>query len=368
MPILTKSKSDGFPGFSLARLRLPPWWLGFGLSLVFPASVLGFLATGPHGPLAAVAWTLPMWLLVAADYFGPSERRTVPSGAPRWFFDGILYLLALLQVLNVFALGRMVSHLSWGTVPDVLASLVDLLSIRLMVSANFVCAGICPAHELIHRRSRWQRRLGRLLLASVCYDHFAVAHRRAHHARLGSPEDPSTARTGESFEEFCRRSMLQQWRIAWRADRRAVLAGALAEAGLLAACVWAFGVLAALVFLHQSHAAVRTLESVNYFQHYGLTEDSGHSRRTAWRNDSAVSLFLFIGLTRHADHHRRPGIPYPDLRPLADGPAMPHGYLGMAVWVQRRNDSYRAWTESAAMPAGATDADEFKSKFRSAGV
>ena len=343
MPILTKTETRGFSRSSRAAWPLPPWWAGYALALFFPLSILGYLATGPHDPWETVAWTIPMWLLVAADYYGPAESRLVPTTAPRWFFDGLLYLLALLQWLNVLALGLMVSRLRFDTGPEAFAAVVDLLAIRLMVGANFTCAGLCPAHELIHRRNRWQRGLGRLMLTSLCYDHFAVAHKRIHHARRGTSADPSTAGDGEGFEPFFRRAVAEQWRLAWRVDRRAVLAGALAETGFVLAYGWAFGVLATLVYLFMVFSAVRTLESVNYFQHYGLTDASGRAGLTAWRCDSAVSLFLFVGLTRHADHHRHPGRTYDQLRPAADGPVMPHGYLGMAVWTQRRNDSYRAW-------------------------
>jgi len=287
-----------------------------------------------------------MCALVAADHFSPAERRVTPADAPRWFFDSILYGLVLLQVLNVLALGFLVSRLRWIGPPEIANSLANLFAVRVMVGANFCCAAICPAHELIHRRPRWQRMLGRLLLATVFYDHFAIAHKRAHHAMLGSALDPSIAHAGECFEDFFRRVAVQQWRIAWQADRQTFLSGVAVEAIWLAVYVWLFGLLAAAVFLRCAYHAVRILESVNYFQHYGLTETSGRSALTTWRNDSAVSLFLFLGLTRHADHHRRPGVHYPELRALAEGPIMPYGYWGMTVTVLRRNEWYRAWVDS----------------------
>ncbi|WP_240502532.1 fatty acid desaturase [Methylocaldum sp. 14B] len=346
MDILTKTAGDGISRTTRLLDFLPPWWCGFGLSLFMPSCIFAFLATGPHQAVQALAWTLPFGALFAVDCFGPSERRSVPADAPRWFFDGILYALVLLQILNVLALGLLVSRLRWAGPLEVANSLGDLLAVRIMAGANFCCAAICPAHEFIHRRRHWQRMLGRFLLTTVFYDHFAIAHKRAHHAKLGSTLDPSTAVAGECYEDFFRRAAIQQWRIAWRADRQAALAGAAVEAVWLAAYAWLFGLLAAAVFLRCAYLAIRILESVNYFQHYGLTEASGRSRLTAWRNDSAVSLFLFLGLTRHADHHRHPGVPYPELRASDDEPVMPYGYWGMAVMVLRRNERYRAWAAS----------------------
>ncbi|WP_051331706.1 fatty acid desaturase [Methylocaldum szegediense] len=346
MDILTTTGSEGISRAVRLREFLPPWWCGFGISLVMPSCVLGFFAFGPHQVLPALAWTLPFAALFLVDCFGPSERRLVPADAPPWFFDGILYVLVSLQALNVFALGLCVSRLKWAGPVEVMDSLGNLLAVRIMVGTNFCCAAICPAHEFIHRHRRWQRMLGRFLLVTVFFDHFAIAHKTAHHARLGSTLDPSTAAAGESYEDFFRRTAIHQWRIAWGVDRKATATGVAVEALWLVVYTWLFGLLAAVVYLRCAYLAVRILEAVNYFQHYGLTEGSGLSRLTAWRNDSAISLFLFLGLTRHADHHRRPGVPYPRLRALDEGPAMPCGYWGMAVMVLRRNEKYRSWMES----------------------
>ncbi len=341
MPILAKSPPEGV--FKALRRRFAPfWWSGFGLSLCLPIAVLAFLGSGPHSALAALAWTGPVWILIAGDRCGWVERRRVPPTAPRWFFNGLLYALAGLQVLNLVALGAMVSRLHWTTGSEIGVSLVNLLAIRILMGTNSCCAAIAPAHELIHRRRRGQRLWGRLLLVTVCYDHFFVAHRYGHHARLGSREDPSTARLGESYERFFRRSFIRQWQVAWRRGSRAVAQGVAAELALLSGFGWAFGPLALFMLLVQALVAVRLLEAVNYFQHFGMTLDSGRPV-VSWSSDSALSLYLFLGLTRHSDHHRRPRVPYPELNVLTGGPELPYGYLGMALWVKNRNSSYRHW-------------------------
>lgn len=342
MPILAKTVPERISG-APRRIRFPSWWWGFGLSLLLPVATLTFLLTGPHPAETALLWTLPVWLLIAADRFGPAETRPVPSEAPRWFFDGLLYVLAALHVANVLALGAMVSGLAFGTAGEIGAGLANLLAVRVLVGPDFCCAAIAPAHELLHRRRRWQRGLGRLLLVTVGYDHFFVAHRLGHHARLGSREDPSTARADEDYEAFFRRSALLQWRLAWRHEPCSVRRGLVGELALLTGFGLLFGPLALCMLVYQALVAVRLLEAVNYFQHFGLTLDSGRAGATAWNSDSAVSLFLFLGLTRHADHHRRPAAPYPDLRALTEGPRLPYGYLGMALWVKNRSASFRRW-------------------------
>ena len=47
-------------------------------------------------------------------------------------------------------------------------------------------------------RSRWPRR---------CYGHFYIEHNRGHHVRVATPEDPASARFGETFWEFLPRSV-----------------------------------------------------------------------------------------------------------------------------------------------------------------
>ena len=55
--------------------------------------------------------------------------------------------------------------------------------------------GIVYAHELAHQKSRLERWLGDLLLASVLYSHFRSEHLRVHHLYVGTPRDPVTEQT-----------------------------------------------------------------------------------------------------------------------------------------------------------------------------
>lgn len=320
-----------------------PWWGGFALSLVLPLSTLVFLFTGPHLASSALCWTLPVWALIAADRWGPTERRQVPPRVSPRFFDGLLYATTLLQGLNVLAMGLMITRLNWTDNAEIINSLTDLLVLRILGGTNACCSVIAPAHELIHRRSRWQRRLGRLLLMTVFYEHFYVAHRSGHHARLGSREDPSTSAIDEGYSEFLWRSVKGQLLLAWRLQPRTVLRGVSLQFMVALAYGWAFGPLSLFMWLYVSVVAIRLLEAVNYFQHFGLTQDSGLSSVTAWRCDSAISLFLFMGLPRHADHHRRPWVHYPHLEVSAGGPSLPLGYLGTAIWVKNDCRGYRLW-------------------------
>ncbi len=43
-------------------------------------------------------------------------------------------------------------------------------------------------------------------------------HLRGHHVRVGTPDDPATARFGEAYEPFFRRTVPAQFRSAWRLE------------------------------------------------------------------------------------------------------------------------------------------------------
>lgn len=323
----------------------PAWWWGFSLALVLPLSTLIFLISAPHTPWAAACWTTPVWVLIAADLISPGERRKIPAHAPAWFFDGLLYALAGLQILNILAMGQMVSSLNWEwrLSDDMVLSLSNLVALRILGGTNACCGVIAPAHELTHRRSRWLQILGRVMLTSVFADHFRLAHKVGHHACLGQAEDPSTATQDETYTQFLRRTLLAQWRVAWRHAPKAVYVSLLVQALYLLVFWYCFGNLAAFMLLYQSSVAVRLLEAVNYFQHFGLTRAAGWARGSAWRCDSAVSLFLFLGLTRHSDHHQRPTTGFRTLVDQTEYPALPFGYLITAIWVKNASRHFRKW-------------------------
>jgi alkane 1-monooxygenase len=62
--------------------------------------------------------------------------------------------------------------------------------------------GINTAHEPGHKREANERWLSKIAVAQVAYGHFYIEHNRGHHVRVATPEDPASARLGETFHEF----------------------------------------------------------------------------------------------------------------------------------------------------------------------
>lgn len=333
----------------LATLRM---WALHLISLAVPLYTLAFIVTGPHRWYAALPWLLSVPLLWQLDKrIGPALHKPL-EGAAAWPFDAILVVLAALQLADVALAGRLIARAGLLS--------ADALVAVLLVGINSGISAIIVAHELIHRKERWMFLLGRLLLCTVFYEHFSTEHVRGHHARIGTEEDPATSRFGETYRAFWRRTVPGQLRSAWRleakrlgdedmgwSDRRVlrntVLHGVIAETGLALVVLAVLGPAALVGHLGQAWVAVRLLEAVNYFEHYGLRRQGRKVRPVdSWDSDSWFTLFALVGLSRHADHHAYASRPFQALRTWEESPKLPHGYVVTTLMAIFANDRLRA--------------------------
>ncbi|NBO66505.1 MAG: helix-turn-helix domain-containing protein, partial [Acidobacteria bacterium] len=78
------------------------------------------------------------------------------------------------------------------------------------------------AHELGHKKESQERWLSRLALTQTGYGHFYIEHNRGHHVRVATPDDPASARMGESFYRFWPRTVVGSFRSAWELERRRI--------------------------------------------------------------------------------------------------------------------------------------------------
>ncbi len=340
---------------------MSPWraWSLHLLSFVLPLINFAFLATGPHAWWAALLWTGPIWLLVLVDNHSRADHRQPVADMPAWPFDLLIYALTALQIVNHVMLGVMASKLSVWPIADLGTTLANLVTVMVLSGTTAGYSGIVVAHEWIHRRRPHQFFLGRLLLAFVLYEHFSTEHIRGHHPRLGTAEDPATARFGESLREFFRRTIPAQFKSAWLlekkrlgdehmkwSDRRMVqhrvLQGVVAEVLLLLGFGFVFGPLAAVFFFLQARSAITLLETVNYIEHWGITRATKKVLHDdSWDTDNWFTLHTLVGLSRHADHHAQASRPYQQLRHFDNTPKMPLGYYGTILMAMFRNARYQ---------------------------
>jgi alkane 1-monooxygenase len=213
-----------------------------------------------------------------------------------------------------------------------------------------VCAGVfgmLAAHELVHSRSRWERRLGLLMLFGMSYPHFRIAHVHGHHRHAVTERDAATARSGESLYKFLFRTIPAQLVEAWRFERRrnqqrrmALFRNRIVRGGALLATVYAFVTLvsprAAIFLAAQSVIAIILLELFNYIAHYGLVRRmrAGTLERLApnhsW-NSSGLGNLLIFNMGHHSDHHDAPDSAFDRLGHAAGARELPAGYAGAIV-------------------------------------
>ncbi len=327
------------------------------MCLIVPAYTSLFLIFGPHGIWSAFYWILPLWLTVLLDTYGGSELRCASSNSAGWPFNSLLYILAALQIINFVLLLEMAFQLQWNTKSEIIISLVNLYAIKVICGTSSSFSGIVVAHEIIHRRQWYMKCIGRFLLSLMLYEHFFTEHIRGHHRNFGTADDPATARFGESFESFWRRTVPGQFRHAWQLENKRlgyngelnlriiqhrVMQGVCFEILLLCAVTWFYGVVGVVAFLINTFAAVRKLEAVNYIEHWGLSrENRGLNAALSWDTDSWFTLHTLVGLSRHADHHSRASKPYQKLCCTKESPKLPCGYFGSVYLTMTRNKRFQ---------------------------
>lgn len=323
-------------------------------AFILPLATFGFVISGQHGVADALAWTLPFLAVLLIDWLSPPLPYETSVKHSHAYYDGILYALSALQSINIFGLCQYVSQLAWDNNAAVITSLVNLVVLRFLVGTSSGTSGIVVAHELIHRPQWHLQQLGRLLLCTTCYEHFVIAHKRGHHLNLGLPEDIATARLGESFKDYWRRVYWGYFRYAWQSEQdrlqatpnkfgllaNQTLQGVIVELALIVLIINVFGWLAAFMFCYQALAAIRILEAVNYFQHWGL-ENGQFGKTYGWVSQSWLSRYALIGLSHHIGHHEDEHRHYHEIAYSEHGPKLPYGYFVMNLWVKLNNASYQ---------------------------
>ena len=211
---------------------------------------------------------------------------------------------------------------------------------------------INTAHELGHKNSKFEKALAKIVLAVPGYGHFSIEHNRGHHMDVSTPEDPASARMGESFYRFALREIPGAFQRAWQIEKErlaqrgkplwhrsnAILQSYAITAAIGLLLIATFGWLAIPFLLLHNLFAYLQLTSANYVEHYGLLrarDANGRYERCqphhSWNSNHVVSNLVLFHLERHSDHHTNPLRRYQSLRHFDDLPTLPNGYFGMYV-------------------------------------
>jgi alkane 1-monooxygenase len=295
-----------------------------------------------YGPMLVFGVFPPLDLALGLD------QRNPPDDVIKWLEQDRYYRWCTYLYLPIQFAGLVFACWLWSH-----GHLSGIDKVGLAITEAMVSGiAINTAHELGHKRASLERWLSRIALAQSGYGHFFIEHNRGHHVRVATPEDPASARLGESFYAFLPRTVIGSLRSAWelecvrlrRMDRgpwtlRNDILGAWAMTVVLyAALVAGFGLVVLPYLLIQAVLGFSLLEVVNYLEHYGLLRqkaDDGRYERTrpehSWNSNNVASNVLLYHLQRHSDHHANPIRRYQALRHVEDAPQLPTGYAGMIL-------------------------------------
>ena len=324
-----------------------PHYLPLGIfPLLFLAAIYGGWWLLPAFLFMSVAGPLDKVLGLDGRNMDPAktpERRLLWHNIPVWTWaflwpPTLIFGLWQILVADPFAL--------WEDIV-----LVILLTME--AQAVFVVG-----HELIHRRTTWERRVGEFLLASASYPQYATEHLYIHHAKVGTPHDVGSAPKGESFWRYFPREVVSNLTHSWKsaverlARRRLPVwhySNQFWRYGIFLVfwyglVFWMSGIWAVLVFILLGLSCVFSMKISNYFQHYGLRRvrlPNGRWEkvmpRHSWSADWKFSNWMFFNMQRHADHHAMASRHYPllQIRDSAESPELPGTYADMMNIVLR---------------------------------
>jgi alkane 1-monooxygenase len=282
------------------------------------------------------------------DYWRGTDAENPPESLTKWLEQDRYYRWCTYLYLPVQYAGLIFACWLWAHGH---LSTIDKVGLALTVA---MVSGIAinTAHELGHKRASLERWLSRIALAQSGYGHFYIEHNRGHHVRVATPEDPASARLGESFYAFLPRTVIGSLRSAWELEqvrlerlerspwspRNDILGAWSMTVVLFAALVAVFGLTVLPYLVIQAVIGFCLLEVVNYLEHYGLLRQrrpDGRYERTrpehSWNSNNVASNVLLYHLQRHSDHHANPTRRFQALRHFDEAPQLPTGYAGMIM-------------------------------------
>ncbi len=320
----------------------------WSLSVIYPLQP--FLGIWLYTKTGVEAWLLlpiglsyilaPLldWLL-GEDENNPPEAVVLQLDADR-YYRWLTYIVVPIHFVSLIGVAW------WAGTHDIsIWAFLGLAVIAGLASG----LGINTGHELGHKKSRLERTLTKIVLAVPVYGHFWIEHNRGHHRDVATPDDPASARMGESIFKFAMREIPGAFRRGWqiekdRLERRGttawntnnqILQSMALSLVLQLGLVIALGLQMIPFLLVHNVMAWWQLTSANYVEHYGLLREKDANGRYercqqhhSWNSNHIFSNLVLFHLERHSDHHAHPLRRYQSLRHVEKVPALPSGYFG----------------------------------------
>ena len=266
-----------------------------------------------------------------------SEQETKSRLKDR-FFDWLLYLnVPIVYLILFFGLYSFANYdIKSFEYPGF------ILSLGILLATN----AINVAHELGHRKNKFDVFITRLLLLPCLYMHFTMEHNYGHHKNVATELDPASAKKGQNLYHFWITSVFGQYKNAWKIQMKLLknkrvsffslenkLLFFLLYMGLYLITIYFWlGEGALLLAFLAGVISFLFLETINYIEHYGLRRKKVGKKYErvqnthSWNSDHIMGRIVLYELTRHSDHHYRASKKYQVLESFQDSPRLPFGY------------------------------------------
>ncbi len=311
--------------------------------------VLAWLAFTGNGWLTWIPMLYAWVLMPLVELFISPDKKNLSAAEEELakkdrIYDYLLYIIVILQfvALYVFLNSMKANDLLWWEVTGRVCSM------------GLLCGtfGINVAHELGHRVNKYEQVFAKALLLTSLYMHFFIEHNKGHHKNVATPEDPSSARYNEPVFSFYFRTIIFSYISAWKIAnsemkkknlpvlywKNEMLQAQIIQLLFVTAIFLLFGWLITIYFLAAATIGFLLLETVNYFEHYGLQRiqrpDGKYERampQHSWNSNHILGRLMLFELSRHSDHHYLASKKYQVLQHHDDAPQLPTGYPGSMI-------------------------------------
>lgn len=302
--------------------------------LVTLVGATGFYLGGDWVWLGAA--TFP--LLMALDIALPKDFATRRVNAALVDFALHLQLPLMLAMYAAFVHGVAKGTISLATPSQFTGALLSIGWLSAVPTLPI-------AHELMHRRHWFPRRVAQLLSLFYGDPNRDIAHVTTHHLELDTHKDSDTPLRGQTIYSFVITASVGAYKDAVRIEAETLRRQGRSPWGLGNRLYQEIVLLLALPLAvywlsGQSGAAVAVtviamlfakclVEGFNYFQHYGLIREEGKpiELHHAWNHMGAIVRPLGCEITNHINHHLDGHTPCYALRPEPTAPQMPSIFL-----------------------------------------
>lgn len=300
------------------------------MAFLFPHVLVAIGALGFYfqGPFVWTGFVVLFVVFPFAEYLTKHIEFRSEKFDSAWA-NRFLYLMPLsLTAFFIFSLYQALT----------LTSLSETLGVVFSAAAVLGAFGITSAHELVHRRQKWQRALGVYNLMLLNFAHWGLEHVFGHHKYVATSDDPATARKNENVYSFWARNYFGVLKAAYHLAPQKVTGYFVISIAASLTLGFLFGVKIVIMWWSISILAILLLQTVDYIEHYGLVRPKNaegnwmaFKPHHAWDSSSPLTNLALFNLGLHSHHHAKAIVHFSELRKNETALKMPYGYSLMLI-------------------------------------